>query len=185
MIELNREKYNKEIAPKMMEEFGYNNVMAVPRLLKVVVNTGIGKLAMGKTPTETQKFAEPIAEDLSAICGQKAVLTKAKRSIAGFKLRAGMTNGVKVTLRGRKMNDFLERLINVALPRSRDFAGISDSAFDDSGNLTIGIKEQVIFPEISAEKTKIVFGFEITVVTTAKNKEESVKLFRLLKFPIK
>jgi len=185
MINLNKEKYNKEVIPKMMEKFGYSNVMAVPKIVKVVINTGLGKSSIGKTGSEAKKFFEPIIADLSAICGQKAVLTKAKKSIATFKLREGMPIGARVTLRGSKMNDFLERMINIALPRSRDFAGISGLAFDSQGNLTIGVREHTIFPEISAEKTRIVFGFEITVVTNSKNKEESMELFKLLKFPIK
>ena len=185
MISLNKEKYNKEIVPKMMKKFGYKNVMIVPKITKVVVNSGLGKLSTGKTPSESKKYFEPIIADLSAICGQKVVLTKAKKSIAGYKTRDGMPIGARVTLRGPKMNDFLERVINIALPRSRDFAGISDKAFDDQGNLTIGIKEHTIFPEISAEKTRIVFGFEITIVTNSIVKEESIELFKLLKFPIK
>ena len=180
-----KEKYTKEAIPAMMKKFNYKNVMIVPKIDKVVVNTGLGKLVSGKTGEEQKKIFSAVSEDLSSICGQKAVLTKSKKSIASFKTRAGMIIGAKVTLRGRKMNDFLERIINIALPRSRDFQGIDLKSFDNQGNLTLAIREHIIFPEVSPEKVKFVFGFEITVVTTAKNKDESIELLRLLGFPIK
>ncbi len=181
MIEI-KENY-KQIIPELKEK--YQNIMAIPRIKKVVVNTGLGKMVATATSDEKKKTLEAVINDLSAICGQKVVLTKAKKSIAGFKLREGMPVGAKVTLRGPIMYDFLSRLINIALPRSRDFQGISLNSFDNQGNLTISIKEQIIFPEISPEKAKKIFGFEITVVTSAKRKEEGLELFRLLKFPLK
>lgn len=179
-----KENYKKAISA-LKEKFGYKNVMAIPKIEKVVVNTGLGSLIMGTTSGEQKKIFESILGDLSIICGQKVVLTKARKSIAGFKTRTGMPIGAKVTLRGPKMNDFLNRVINIALPRSRDFQGINPNSLDEYGNLTIPIKEHIIFPEISAEKTRTVFGFEITVVTTAKNKEEGLELLKLLGFPIK
>lgn len=183
MIKL-KEKY-KKIMPILKEKFGYKNVMSIPKIEKVVVNNGLGKLVMDKTSGEQKKIFEAILGDLSLICGQKPVLTKAKKSIASFKLRAGMPVGAKVTLRGSKMIDFLERTLNIALPRSRDFQGINSNSFDESGNLTMAIKEHIIYPEVSPETVKLVFGFEITVVTSAKTKEEGMELLKLLGFPIK
>lgn len=179
------EKYIKETLPLMKEKFNYKNVMAVPKIEKVIVNNSFGRLISGRTSDEQKKISENIFNDLALITGQKPVLTKAKKSIAGFKVRQGMAIGVKVTLRKKKMYDFLDRLINVALPRSRDFQGIYSKSVDESGNLTIGIKEQITFPEIFPEKTKFIFGFEITVVTTAKNREIGAELFKALGFPIK
>lgn len=184
MIKL-KDKYEKEVIAQMIEKFGYKNRMAVPKIEKLVVNSGLGRLVSGKTSDEQKKIFNAVLNDLSLICGQKAILTKARKSIASFKTRAGMPIGAKVTLRGRKMNDFLERVIHIALPRSRDFQGIDLKSFDRQGNLTIAIKEHIIFPEVSPEKVRFVFGFEITVVTTAKSREESVELLRLLGFPIK
>lgn len=183
MIKL-KEKY-KEAIPVLREKFKYKNIMSVPKIDKVVVNIGLGKMAMAKTSGEQKKMFATITEDLGLICGQKIVLTKAKKSIASFKLREGMPIGAKTTLRGSKMIDFLERVINIALPRSRDFQGINPKSFDNSGNLTIAIKEHIIFPEVSPEAVKIMFGFEITVATTAKSREEGIELLRLLGFPIK
>lgn len=180
-----KEKYTKEVIPAMMKKFGYKNVMVVPKIEKVVVNTGFGKMIISKTSDEQKKTYKLIFDDLASICAQKPILTKAKKSISGFKLREGMSIGAKVTLRGRKMNDFLERVIHIALPRFRDFRGIDLKSFDKEGNLTIAIKEHIVFPEVSSEKAKNIFGFEITVVTTAKNREESIELLRLLGFPIK
>lgn len=185
MITKLKEKYTKEVIPAMMKKFGYKNVMAVPKIEKVVVNTGFGRMIVSKTSDEQKKAYKLIFDDLALICAQKPILTKAKKSISGFKIREGMSIGAKVTLRGRKMYDFLERVIHIALPRFRDFRGIDLKSFDKEGNLTIAIKEHIVFPEVSSEKAKNIFGFEITVVTTAKNKEESVELLRLLGFPIK
>jgi large subunit ribosomal protein L5 len=180
-----KEKYNKEAVPKMMEKFGYDNKMALPGIKKVVLNSGFGKLTVGKTSDEQKKIYENVTQDLTLIAGQRAVITLAKKSIAGFKTRKGMPMGAMVTLRGRKMYDFVERLIHIALPRSRDFRGISDKSFDSKGNLTVAIREDIIFPEISPETAKIIFGFEATIIINAKNKEEGIELFKLLGFPIK
>jgi len=184
MIQL-KDKYNKEVIPQMIEKLGYRNAMAVPKIKKVVINTGFGRLVSGKTAGEQKKIYAVILDDLSLICGQRPVLTKAKKSVAGFKIREGMPIGVMITLRGRKMYDFLERLIHIALPRSRDFRGIDPKSFDKKGNLTIAIKENIIFPEISPEKSKTIFGLEMTVVTTAKSREEGLELLRSIGFPIK
>ncbi len=174
-----KEKYIKEVIPKMKEQFAYKNDLAVPRITKVVVNTGFSPDA------KDEKVQKEIMRDLSLITGQKASPRQAKKAEAGFKIRKGMIIGLAVTLRGRLMYDFLERLINIALPRGRDFRGLSDKNVDRAGNLNIGIKEQIIFPEISAENTRNIFGLEIAVVTTAKNRKEGLALFRLLGFPIK
>lgn len=180
-----KDKYNKEVIPAMKEKFGYKNNMAVPRVEKVVINTGFGRLITGKTKEEQKKTQEFILDDLSMIAGQRPVLAKAKKSVAAFKIRQGMPVAAAVTLRGQKMDDFLERLINIAFPRSRDFQGINPKSIDQGGNLTIGLKEHIVFPEISPEKSKNIFGLEITVVTTAKNKEEGLELLKLIGFPIK
>lgn len=179
------DKYKKEVIPQMMEKFGYRNAMAVPKIEKVVVNTGFGKQISGKSSEEQKKIQNAILEDLTIICGQRPILTRAKKSISTFKLRKGMFIGVMVTLRGKKMIDFLERLINLAFPRTRDFRGIDSKSVDKQGNLTIAIREHIVFPEILPEKAKSIFGFEITVVTTAKSKERGLELLRLLGFPIK
>ena len=179
------EKYKKEVIAKMQEKFGYKNAMAVPKIIKVSVNSGFGRQIAGKTSDEQKKTYEIVSEDLKVICGQKPVLRRAKKSISSFKIREGMVIGCSVTLRGGKMNDFLDRLIHVALPRSRDFRGIDPKSFDIKGNLTIGLKEQIAFPEVSPEKAKNIFGLEITIATNAKNKEEGMALLKFLGFPIK
>ncbi|MFH1462207.1 MAG: 50S ribosomal protein L5 [bacterium] len=184
MIRL-KDKYQKEAVPAMMEKFGYKNKMAVPRIDKVSINTSFGKQIAGKTGEEQKKTAEFFVQELSLICGQKAVKTLAKKSIASFKIRQGMPLGAKVTLRGRKMLDFLERLIHLTIPRSRDFRGISANSVDKGGNLTLAVKEYISFPEVLPEKAKNIFSLEVTVVTTAKNKEEGLELLKLLGFPIK
>ena len=180
-----KEKYQKEVIPQMMEKFGYKNVMAVPKIEKVVINTGFGRQVAGKTGEEQKKIQEAIINDLSLIAGQRAVLTRAKKAIAVFKTRQGMPIGACCTLRGEKMYNFLARVIHLALPRSRDFQGIEAKSVDQKGNLTFAIKEQIAFPEISPEKTKMLFSFEITVVTNAKNREQGLGLLRLMGFPIK
>jgi large subunit ribosomal protein L5 len=180
-----KEKYQKEVVPQMRAQFGYKNALAVPQIEKVVVNTGFGRLIADKTGEEQKKLQETVLNDLSLICGQRAVLTKAKKSIAAFKIRQGLPVGAQVSLRGRKMYDFLERVIQIALPRSRDFRGIPPTSIDKKGNLTLAIKEHIAFPEISPEKAKNIFGFEITIVTNAKNREEGEALLRLMGFPIK
>ncbi len=179
------EKYNSEVIPEMMKKFGYNNKMAVPKIDKVVVNTGFGRQISEKTTEEQKKIIDSVIEDLSLICGQRAIKTLAKKSIASFKIRQGMPVGAMVTLRGRKMVDFLERLIHIVLPRTRDFRGIEKKSVDQEGNLTIAIKEQIAFPEILPERAKSIFGLEVTIVTTAKKREEGLELLRLMGFPIK
>jgi len=180
-----QEKYQKEVIPAMMEKFGYRNKMAVPKIEKVVINTGFGRLVSGKTSEEQKKIQDSVLQNLSLISGQRPVLKKAKKSISGFKTKEGQVIGAAVTLRGKKMSDFLERLIHIALPRLRDFRGIEISSFDKKGNLTIGLREHIAFPEILPEKAKNIFGLEITVVTTAKSREEGIELLRLMGFPIK
>ena len=179
------EKYKKEVIPAMKEKFGYANNMAVPKIEKVIVNTGFGRLISGKTNDEQKKIINAILEDISLICGQRAVKTLAKKSIAGFKLRKGMPVGAKVVLRTEKMRDFLERLVHLTLPRTRDFKGISSKSIDKEGNLTFSIKEQIAFPEILPEKVRHLFGLEVTVVTTAKTYKEGLELLKLLGIPIK
>ena len=173
------EKYRKEVAPALKAEFGYKNVFAIPRITKAVVNIGVGKIS------KDTKALEKIEIDLAKITGQKPALRNAKKSIAGFKLREGTPAGYMVTLRGGRMYDFIDRLISVALPRSRDFQGLPESSFDASGNLNIGIKEHNIFPEVSYESLKDIFGLEVTIVTTATTRAEGVALLRRLGFPIK
>ena len=179
------EKYNTEVIPEMMRKFGYKNKMAVPKIEKVVLNTSFGRLISGKTPEEQKKIYQPILEDLALICGQKPILKGAKKSISTFKIREGLPIGATVTLRRKRSADFLERLIHIALPRSRDFRGIDPKSIDKKGNLTIGIKEHIAFPEILPERAKTIFGLEVTVVTNAKSREEGIELLRLLGFPIK
>ena len=174
-----QDKYRKQVIPAMREKFGYKNDLAAPKIEKVVVNTGIGK------SLKDQKIQDEIAKDLALITGQKPTPRPAKKAIATFKTRKGMIVGLAVNLRGQRTYDFLERLINTALPRSRDFRGLKGKSIDKNGNLTIGIKEQIIFPEISAESARNIFGSEICVKTTAETREEGVELLRLLGFPIK
>lgn len=180
-----RGKYNTEAVPKMMEKFGYKNKMDVSEIEKTIVNTGFGRLVAGKSSEEQKKICEAILNDLSLITGQRPILTKAKKSISGFKTKMGLPIGAMVTLRGKRMYDFLERLIYIALPRSRDFQGIDAKSIDKGGNLTIGVKEHISFPEILPERAKNIFGLEITVVTNAKSREEGIELLRLMGFPIK
>lgn len=180
-----KEKYKKEVVPLMKEKFGYKNQMAVPKIEKIIINIGFGKMISGKTSQEIEKIQGAILKDISLISGQKPILTKARKSISGFKIRKGMQIGAKVTLRGKRMYDFLERLIFIALPRLRDFKGISEKSFDNKGNLTIGIKEHITFPEVSPEETKFIFGFEIIVATKSKTRKEGIELLKLTGFPIK
>lgn len=174
-----QEKYRKTIIPALQKSFLIENVMAVPKIEKVVVNTGVGRIA------KEDKTVERIAKDLTMITSQKPVYNKAKKSISGFKLRQGVNVGISVTLRGKRMYDFLDRLISIALPRSKDFRGIDSKNFDKMGNLNFGIKESSIFPEINYENTKDIFGLEVTVVSTAKNREKGIELLRQIGFPIK
>lgn len=174
-----KEKYRKEVVVKFQEKFGVKNIMAVPRISKVVLNVGIGKFL---------KERDAIDEIFSAIrdiSGQKPVMTKSKKSISGFKIRQSQEIGIMVTLRGQRMWDFLERFINSALPRVRDFQGIDTNFFDNQGNFNMAVKEHIVFPEIAAENVKNVFGLQVTVVNTAKTKKNGIELFRLLGFPIK
>lgn len=180
-----KEKYKKEIIPAMIEKFGYKNKMSVPKIEKVVLNTGFGKLSSSKTGAEQKKIESAVLEDLGIISGQCPFLSKAKKSIAAFKLRKGTPVGAAVVLRKKKMYDFIDRFTNIALPRMRDFSGIKSKSFDKNGNITIGIKEHIIFPEILPERAKSIFGMEIVVKTTAKTKEEGVEMLKLFGFPIK
>ena len=165
-----KELYNNEIKNNLMEKFGYKSIMQVPKLDKIVVNIGVGEAR------HDSKFIEAAAKDLEVITGQKPILTKAKKSIAGFKLREGQPIGVKVTLRGEAMYNFMEKLIKVALPRVRDFRGVASKAFDGFGNYTLGIKEQLIFPEIDYDNIVKLRGMDIVFVTTAKTNEEAYEL---------
>jgi large subunit ribosomal protein L5 len=174
-----KDKYLNSIRPALMEHFAYKNVMAVPRLEKIVINMGVGE---GK---ENPKLLDAAARDLTIISGQKPVITKARYSVASFKLREGMSIGCKVTLRGERMYDFLNKLINVALPRVRDFRGISPRSFDGRGNYSLGLKEQLIFPEINYDDVEKMQGMDITIVTTAKSDEEAKELLRLIGMPFR
>jgi len=178
-----KEKYKKEVIPAMKERFGYKNDLAVPKIEKVTINTGFGRMAVAN-PEGRQKLIQYITETLGLITGQKPVLTKARKAISSFKLRKGMPIGAMVTLRGKRMYDFLEKLIGVVLPRVRDFKGIPLKSFDEKGNVTIGFREYLPFPEISAEKERAIFGLEVNIATTSKNKEEGIEFLRLMGFPI-
>ena len=169
--------YQDEVAPAMMQKFGYKSTMQIPRLEKIVVNVGCSEAR------ENAKVLDAVVSDLTTITGQKAVITKAKKSVANFKLREGMPIGAKVTLRGNKMWEFLDRLFNVALPRVRDFRGISADAFDGRGNYALGVKEQLIFPEIEYDKIDKIRGMDIVVCTTAKTDEEARELLKLVGAP--
>jgi large subunit ribosomal protein L5 len=171
------QKFNAEVVKKMMERFNYSSIMECPKLDKIVINMGVGD-AIGNP-----KALEEAVEHLTLISGQKPVITKAKKSIANFKLRDGMSIGCKVTLRGERMYDFFDKLISIALPRVRDFRGVSKTAFDGRGNYTLGVKEQLIFPEISYDKVNITRGMDIVVVTTAKTNEEAHALLEALGMP--
>lgn len=173
-----QEKYKKEVIPAMRKKFGYKNVMAVPRIKKTVVNVGVGRLRDEKQLEEIRKY-------IALITGQHPSPRSAKKAIAAFKTRIGMTVGYQVTLRGKRMYDFLTRLVAIALPRTRDFRGIEVSSFDQKGNLTIGVKEHIVFPEMIGEDYRFLFGFEVTVVTTARRREEGIELLKLMGFPIK
>jgi large subunit ribosomal protein L5 len=172
-----KEAYQKEIVPILMEDFGYRNVMEVPHLFKIVLNVGLGEAL------QDAKALDGATRDLSTITGQRPIITRARKSIAGFKLREGMAIGAKVTLRGRRMYDFFDRLVNVALARQRDFRGISRDAFDGRGNYTLGLEEQLVWPEIDYDSIDKVRGMEITIVTSAKTDEEARRLLSLLGMP--
>lgn len=172
-----QEKYEQEVVKAMIEKFGYKNIMEVPRLEKIVLNMGVGEAK------DNAKFLESAVSDMQIISGQKPIITKAKKSIANFKLRQNMPIGCKVTLRKQKMFEFADKLVNVALPRVRDFRGVSDKSFDGRGNYSMGIKEQLIFPEIEYDKIDKVRGMDIVFVTTAKTDEEARELLRFLGMP--
>jgi large subunit ribosomal protein L5 len=174
-----RERYEKEAVPGLKKEFGYDNIMAIPKITKVVVNMGLGEA------TQNAKIVDTGADELGRITGQKPVITRAKKSIAQFKVRKGMPIGTMVTLRGERMWEFLDRLIAVALPRVRDFRGVSPKGFDGRGNYTLGLKDQLLFPEIDYMKVDKARGMNISVVTTAKTDEESRKLLQLLGVPFR
>ncbi|GIK74080.1 MAG: 50S ribosomal protein L5 [Chloroflexota bacterium] len=172
-------RYREEIVPALMKEFNYSSVMQAPRIEKIAVNIGLGEAL------QNSKALEAAAGDLAIVTGQKPVITKARNSIAAFKLREGMPIGVKVTLRSDRMWDFLDRLINVVLPRQRDFQGVSPDAFDGRGNYSLGLREQLVFPEINYDKVDKIRGMEITIVTTAKTDEEARRLLALMDMPFK
>ncbi|TVT41688.1 50S ribosomal protein L5 [Hymenobacter setariae] len=172
-----KDKYEKEVVPALQEKFQYKSVMQVPRITKICINRGIGAAVADK------KLVDNGVEELTTITGQKAVPTIAKRSVSNFKLREGMPIGARVTLRGERMYEFMDRLLTVALPRVRDFKGINDKGFDGRGNYTLGVKEQIIFPEISIDKIKGISGMDITFVTTAENDEQSYELLRAFGMP--
>ncbi len=174
-----KEKYQKEVVPALMRRFGYKNPMQVPKLEKIVINMGVGEAA------QDPKALDAAMEDLAAITGQKPAVTRAKKSIANFKVRAGMPIGAMVTLRGTRMYDFLDKLISVGLPRIRDFRGVSPRSFDGRGNYTLGIREQLIFPEINYDTIDKIRGMDITIVTTAKSDEEAMELLAGLGMPFR
>lgn len=174
-----RDKYKNEVVPALMEKFKYDNIMEVPKLEKVVINMGLGEAR------DNPKLLESAVEELGIISGQKPIVTKAKKSVANFKLREGMAVGSKVTLRGDKMYEFLDKLMNIALPRVRDFRGVSATSFDGRGNYALGIKEQLIFPEIEYDKVDSIKGMDIIVVTTANTDEEAKEFLALMGMPFR
>ena len=174
-----RERFQKEVAPALMKEFAFKNPMAVPRLHKIVVNMGLGEA------TQNAKVLDPAVNELGQLTGQKPVVTKAKKSIAAFKVRAGMPIGAMVTLRGDRMYEFFDRLVNIALPRVRDFRGVSTRSFDGRGNYTLGLREQLIFPEIDYAKVDRTKGMNVTIVTTAKNDNEARALLKHMGMPFR
>jgi large subunit ribosomal protein L5 len=180
-----KEKYKKEVIPAMIEKFGYRNSMSVPKIEKVVVNFGFGKITAGKTSSEREKIMTNSAGSLALLTGQNPVSTKAKKSIAAFKLRKEVPIGLKTTLRGKRMFDFLERLIWIVLPRTRDFKGIPLKSIDREGSLTLGFKDYTSFPEIIVEREKGIFGLGITITTNSKQREHGFELLKLMGFPIK
>ncbi len=174
-----KNKYKEEVVPALMEQFGYKSIMEVPKLEKICINQGIGKA------TQDKKLVDNALQEMTMIAGQKAVPTKAKKSVSNFKLREGMTIGARVTLRDVKMYEFLDRLVSVALPRVRDFRGINDKSFDGRGNYSMGITEQIIFPEIDLDKISSIQGMDVTFVTSANTDAEALALLKLLGLPFK
>ncbi len=180
-----KDKYNKIVIPEMMKRFGFKNPMAVPRITKVTINTSFGKQAVSKTSSEREKMINLISNDLALISGQRPKLIKSKKSIAGFKLREGLEVAAMATIRKARMWDFLERLIYLSLPKSRDFQGLNATSVDKGGNLNIGFREHINFSEIFTDKEKTIIGLQVTVSTNAKNNEQGLALFKLMGFPIK
>ena len=174
-----KEEYNQEVIPALMKEFNYDNVMQVPKLEKIVINIGLGEAK------ENAKLLESAVAELELITGQKPVVTRARKSIANFKLREGQAIGTKVTLRGQKMEDFFDKLVNISLPRVRDFRGVSNTSFDGRGNYSLGIKEQLIFPEIEYDKIEEIRGMDIVIVTTAQTDEEAKVFLQLMGMPFR
>ena len=174
-----KKKYQEEVIPKLLEKFKYKNIMQVPKITKIVLNMGLGEAV------QNSKIIKPAAKELSLIAGQKPVITKARKSISNFKLREGVPIGCMVTLRKSRMYDFYSKLINVALPRVRDFRGISGKSFDGNGNYTLGIKEHIIFPEINYDEVNKIKGLNISIITTANTNEEGKELLRLLNMPFR
>ena len=174
-----KEQYEKEVVPMLMKKFNYSSVMQVPKLDKIVINTGLGDIK------DNQKSMQIVENELKQITGQKPVYRKATKSVANFKLREGMTIGLKVTLRGRRMYDFYDKLVSIALPRVRDFRGVSDKSFDGRGNYALGLKEQLIFPEITYDQVEKIRGMDVCIVTTAETDEEARELLRALGMPFK
>ncbi len=174
-----QEQYNKEITPALKEKFGYSNVMAVPKIKQINLNIGVGKYL------KDNRFMESIRKDLTALAGQKPVETKARKSIAGFKIRDGQVVGMTVTLRGQRMYDFLDKLISIGLPRVKDFRGLSKKGFDRRGNYNLGLKEHLVFPEISQDALEHIFGLQVTIVTDAGKDEPAYELLKAMKFPFK
>ena len=174
-----KEKYEKEVVPYLMKKFGYKSVMECPRLVKIVINTGLGDIK------DNAKSIQMTENEIKLISGQKPILTKAKKSVANFKVREGQTVGIKVTLRGERMYNFYDKFVSIALPRLRDFRGVSDKAFDGRGNYSVGLKEQLIFPEITYDQVEKIRGMDVAIVTTAETDEEARELLRALGMPFK
>ena len=174
-----KEKYEKEVVPFLMKKFGYKSVMECPKLVKIVINTGLGDIK------DNAKSIQMTENEIKIISGQKPILTKAKKSVANFKVREGQTVGIKVTLRGERMYNFYDTFVSIALPRLRDFRGVSDKAFDGRGNYSVGLKEQLIFPEITYDQVENIRGMDVAIVTTAKTDEEARELLRALGMPFK
>ena len=174
-----KEKYEKEVVPFLMKKFGYKSVMQCPKLVKIVINTGLGDIK------DNAKSIQTTENEIKLISGQKPILTKAKKSVANFKVREGQTVGIKVTLRGERMYNFYDKFVSIALPRLRDFRGVSDKAFDGRGNYSVGLKEQLIFPEITYDQVEKIRGMDVAIVTTAETDEEARELLRALGMPFK
>ena len=174
-----KEKYEKEVVPYLMKKFGYTSVMQCPKLVKIVINTGLGDIK------DNAKSIQMTENEIKLISGQKPILTKAKNSVANFKVREGQTVGIKVTLRGERMYNFYDKFVSIALPRLRDFRGVSDKAFDGRGNYSVGLKEQLIFPEITYDQVEKIRGMDVCIVTTAETDEEARELLRALGMPFK